>query len=85
MYTNIIEVFRMPIAPNAVYHRQCYISDEQQKNDIIFGVLRLKDDVMCIKCGNVIKNGIVYEEDEKVDGNNDKPIQMSLLSLENIE
>lgn len=84
MYTNIIEVFRMPMAPNAIYHRQCYTPDEQQENDVILGVLRLKDDAMCTKCAEVIKNGIVYEEDNKDNENNSKLIQMSLFSLEDV-
>lgn len=56
MNTSVIEVLRMPDAPNAIYHRQCYTP---QSSEIVLGVIALKDSVKCEKCRKRIKKGFV--------------------------
>ena len=59
MRTNVIEVLRMPQAPNATYHKQCYTP---KSGEIVLDVLRLIDDTSCAKCKRTIGKGPVYEE-----------------------
>lgn len=74
---NIIELLRMPHAPNAVYHKQCYVP---QKDELVLEVLRLKDDALCTKCKQSISKGLAYEGSSDVE---EKRIaQQSLWDLE---
>ena len=52
MQTSVIEVLRRPDAPNAIYHRRCYTPQPQE---IVLGVIALKDNVKCAKCNKRIK------------------------------
>ena len=59
---NIIHVLRRPSAPNAHYHVACYTPI---KNDIVHGVLRLKDDQSCAVCGGLIPAGLHTDDQQE--------------------
>jgi hypothetical protein len=83
MKTNIIEVLRMPRAPNVLYHKQCYASQEQHKDDVVLEVLRLINDAKCVKCGVMIVKGAVYDR-EDVCVEKEIVVQQSLFDLEGV-
>lgn len=82
MSTNIIQVLRKPRAPNAFYHKQCYTSQEHHKDDIVLEVLRLCNDVKCIKCDMVIVKDDIRDRDVKVE--KEVVVQQSLFELESV-
>lgn len=82
MEINIIQVLRKPRAPNVFFHKQCYTSQEHHKEDLVLEVLRLRDDVKCVKCGTMIVRGDVCDRDVKVD--KEMIVQQSLFSLEDV-
>jgi len=59
---NIIRVLRLPSAPNAHYHAECYTPIE---NDLVCGVLRLKDDQSCAVCGGLIPAGLHTDDQQE--------------------
>jgi len=56
MQTSVIEILRRPDAPNAIYHRACYVP---QRDEIVLGVIALKDSVKCAVCKKRIKKGLI--------------------------
>ena len=59
----IIEVLRA--SKRYTYHLACYA---QRNNDIVYGVLRLRDSAKCEKCGMIIPAGPHSREEEAVPG-----------------
>ena len=53
MDDHIIEVLRTSI--RSLYHYTCY---KEQKDDIVYGVLRLCSEGKCATCGKVISAGL---------------------------
>jgi hypothetical protein len=47
----VIEVLRMPHAPNAVYHEDCYTWDHKE---IVVRVLQLREKQPCTACGAMV-------------------------------
>ena len=67
---SIIQVLRRPAAANAYYHAECYTG----QNEIVCGVLRLKDDQRCSECGGLIVSGLCDDREEE-----DKLVQLLLF------
>jgi hypothetical protein len=61
--STIIEVLR--ISKRAMYHLACYV---QRSDDIVYGVLRLRDSAKCEKCGIMIESGAHSREETEEPG-----------------
>jgi hypothetical protein len=59
--STIIEVLRT--SKRYMYHLVCYV---QRNDDIVYGVLRLRDSAKCEKCGMIIPSGAHSREEEGI-------------------
>jgi hypothetical protein len=66
----IIEVLRAP--KRVLYHQECYV---EQKDDTVYGVLRLRDGGKCVACGKVIAAGPHSRREEEI------PAKLEQLTL----
>jgi hypothetical protein len=57
----IIEVLRT--SERYMYHLACYV---QRSDDIVYGVLRLRDSAKCEKCGIIIEAGPHSREQDAI-------------------